>query len=218
MKIDDRSIVYALIANGVQIYFSDDDYFIASKLICVECGYPWYMNLTECFLCGEINKFLYRCSDCFTFQSITKSNMKCKECGSSNLYMMCSNPDCLSNKDIEIKNRVYKLGGVFDKNSGLLIAQQYCINCGSNFHEYKNYKIVIRIVNDEEFDYDSLNINEDMVSDNSYLIIKYKPNELILKYESFPIKDILGKKVSLNNLKDKFEDIVNELFPIKLMK
>ena len=128
--------------------------------------------------------------------------------------MACPNPDCLSNNDDTVKEEANDFGGVFDKNSGLRIAQQYCLNCGSKHHRYKNYKIYVRSVNTKEVKVEDLKINADYVSDKSYLIIKFKDNDKI-EYGLYKIKDLVSEKFELTNLKDKFSDIVNELFPVK---
>lgn len=216
MNIDEKSIAYAFIANGVQIYLNEEEHFIVSKLICFKCGDPWYMNLTECFLCGAINPFLYRCSDCGAFQSITKSGNECSQCRSEELYMVCPNQDCISNKNTAIFSEANDYGGVFNKESGLLISQQYCLTCGSKYHTYKNYDIYVRTSNIEELDFKELKINPDNISDKAYLIIKYKPNNATLKYGLYKIEDIINRKFTLKNLKDNFGSVVAELYPTKI--
>ena len=215
MNNDDKSIAYAFIANGVQIYLNEEDHFLVSKLICVDCGDSWYMNLTECFLCGAINPFLYRCSECNKFQSITKSGDKCSnsECGSEELYMVCPNPECLSNTNANIFKVANAFGGVFNKESGFLIAQQFCLSCGSKHHTYKNYEIYVRVISKDSGDFKELNIDSNNISDNSYLIAKYKPDAKTLKYGLYKIKDIVDKTFKLNNLKDNFGLVVSELYP-----
>jgi len=214
MKIDLKSIGYAFIANGVQVYFSEYDHFLVSKLICLDCGDSWYMNLTECFICGAINPFLFQCKSCGSFESITKSSKKCSKCTSDGLFMVCANPDCLSNKDPEINKEANGYGGVFNKDSGLLIAQQYCLNCGSKHHIYKTYEIFVRKVSNSRVYFSELEIDPSEVSENTYTIIKYKNSDNTLKYRLYKTKDILGRTFELDNLKDNFQSIVNELFPV----
>lgn len=213
IEIDEKSIAYAFVANGVQIYLSDNGYFLASKLACMDCGESWYMNLTECFLCGTINPYLYTCASCGAFQSITKSTSSCSECGSSELYMSCPNTECISNTNETIFSEANGFGGIFNKNSGFSIAQQHCLNCGSKHHVYKNYKVYVRSVDNTEIRFNDLEIESDHISDNSYLIIKYKNDEEI-KYRLYKISDISGTNFVLDNLKDKFTDIVSELYPV----
>lgn len=212
-ETDEKSISYAFIANGVQIYTSNKGYFLVSKLVCSDCGESWYMNLTECFLCGAINPYLYTCASCGAFQSITKSSGSCSKCGSSKLYMSCPNPNCVSNKNETILAESNRLGGVFNKDSGFLIAQQQCLNCGSKHHEYKNYKIYVRSVGSTEIRFNDLEIESDYVSDYSYLIIKYKNGEDI-NYCLYKLSEISCTNFQLDNLKGKFEDIVSELYPV----
>lgn len=216
MNNDEKSIAYAFIANGVQIYLNEEEHFIISKLVCLECGDSWYMNLTECFLCGAINPFLYRCSYCNAFQSITKSSGECSRCRSTELNMVCPNPDCISNKNKTIFSEANGYGGVFNKNSGLLIAQQYCLTCGSKYHTYKNYDIYVIKSNKEELDFKELKINPDNISDKAYLIVKYKPNNTTLKYGLYRVRDIINKKFMMQNLQDNFGSVVAELYPPKL--
>ena len=197
MNNDNKSIAYAFIANGVQIYLNDEDHFLVSKLICVDCGNSWYTNLTECFLCGAINPFLYRCSSCGKFQSITKSGDECSNCRLKDLKMVCPNPDCLSNTNKDISKEANKYGGIFNKESGLSIAQQFCLSCGSKHHTYKNYEIHVRVADKDEIEFKKLNIFSKYMSNNSYLIVKYKPNTKTLKYGLYRIKDIHSKKFKL---------------------
>lgn len=214
MNNDEKSIAYAFIANGVQIYLNDEeDFFLVSKLICDNCGNSWYMNLTECFLCGAKNSFLYRCSKCGKFQSITKSSNRCSNCGSDNLFMVCPNPECISNKDSQILKESNNYGGVLNKNSGLIIAQHYCLNCGSNFHRYKNYRIYVRKTEKDSISFKDLQIDSNKISESSFLILKWVKKGAI-KYGLYKIGDIVGKTVNPNNLYEKFSDMVSVLYPI----
>jgi len=218
MNNDEKSIAYAFIANGVQIYLNDEeDFFIISKLICNECGNSWYMNLTECFLCGSKNSFLYRCSKCGKFQSITKSNNKCNNCGSNELFMVCPNPNCVSNKDSQILQEANNYGGVLNKNSGLIIAQHYCLNCGSNFHRYKNYKIYVRKIEKENVPFNELKIDTNKISESSFLIIKWIKKGTI-KYGLYKIQEVVGKTLTPKEIYENFSDMVSFLYPIKQPK
>lgn len=214
MKIDEKSIAYAFIANGIQIYLGEN-YFLASRLVCLKCGEYWYMNLTECFLCGAKNPHLFQCISCGSFQSITKSNQKCNNCDSSDdLFMVCPNPECISNNNDNIKEKANTYGGALNKDSGLSISQQYCLNCGSKYHWYKSYKIYVRCVPNRKVKFEDLNITPDSLSDSSYLLIKYKQNEKSIEYGLYKIREIVGKAFELNSLEDSFAEIVSELFPV----
>jgi len=213
---DEKSIAYAFIANGVQIYLNEEeDFFVISKLVCQDCNNSWYMNLTECFLCGAVNSFLYKCSSCGEFQSITKSNNKCSNCNSTDLYMVCPNKNCISNTNKEVFKEANDYGGVFNKNSGLLISQQYCLNCGSKYHKYKNYEIYVRSTKSSKIDFKKLNIDINKLSENSYLIIKYHNEENKVKYSLYKVKDIINKDFSLDDMENHFSSIVMKLYPVQ---
>ncbi len=214
MNSETKSVAYAFVANGVQIYLGDDDNkFVTSKLVCNNCGGTWYMNLTECFLCGSINKFLFRCQDCEEFVSITNNSRVCGNCGSKKLYLTCPNNDCISNKNKELSGEINKLGGVFNKLSGFLIAQQYCLNCGSQEHIYKNY--IIRVITTTS---DVLSTNEILLNSSeweidSYVILRLKRKDKI-RYSVFKAADFNGKRIELEEIYDNFSKVVEFLYPI----
>jgi len=215
MNNDEKSIAYAFIANGVQIYLSDSlNYFTISKLICNNCGHSWYMNLTECFLCGALNPFLYRCGECGSFQSITKSSGKCSKCNSIKLVTACPNPDCLSNKNERVFEEANKFGGVFNKDSGLLISQQYCIKCGNDTHRYQNYKIYVRKINKDKIDFKDLGIKQEEITDKTRLIIKRVGKNNTISYGLLKLKEFINKPIALDGLRKDFNLIAEELFPI----
>ncbi len=213
-----KSIAYAFVANGVQIYFSeDDDEFLASKLVCAECGGPWYMNLTECLLCGAINPFLYRCSDCGEFVSITNSGGTCPNCKSTELYMTCPNEDCISNTNKDLSSEIKKYGGVFNKESGLLISQQYCLYCGSQLHTYKNFKIKVITTTSDVVGLEDILPDRSRYDSNLYLIIR-KKNDTEILYGVYKLSELNEKKILLTNLYDSISKVVEFLYPIKTKK
>jgi len=214
MKIEEKSIAYAFISNGVHIYSNEKGHFIIAKLICLECGESWYMNLTECFLCGTINPYLYRCSSCHNFQSITKSSNKCNYCESSELFMVCPNEDCISNTDKQILSEINGKGGVFNKDSGFSTAQQYCLTCGSKYHRYKTYDIYIRSLKQEEFNFSDLSINPKELTENAYLIVRLKKKNSPLRYGLIRLIDFIDKKIHITTLYENFQSIVNHLYPV----
>lgn len=217
MKMNNKtkSIAYAFVANGVQIYLSEeDDQFVTSKLICFDCGGPWYMNLTECFLCGAINKFLYRCSKCKEFVSITNSSGACSECGSKDLYMACTNEDCVSNKDGELSKEINQYGGVFDKESGFLISQQYCLYCGSQSHVYKNYTVKVTTATSDELSADEISLNLSKLEGNSCLITRLKREEKIL-YDVYKTSEFDGGNIDHKGTYNNFTKVVESLYPIE---
>jgi DNA-directed RNA polymerase subunit RPC12/RpoP len=210
-----KSIAYAFVANGVQIYLGDkDDQFITSKLICSDCGGPWYMNLTECFLCGAINKFLYRCSSCGKFISITNSSRACGNCGSKELYMVCPNEECISNKDVELSKEINQYGGVFNKESGFLISQQYCLYCGSQSHMYKNYTIRVITTTSDVLSMNEIDLNSQKLESNPYLVIRRKREEKI-SYGVYKRSESNEESIELKDLYDNFTKVVESLYPIK---
>jgi len=215
MNNESKSIAYAFIARGVQIYLNERGYFLISKLVCSNCGNSWYMNLTECFLCGAINPFLFKCADCGSFQSITKSSGRCSECGSSQLYMMCPNPDCISNTDEEIRREANSFGGCFNKKSGLLIAQQYCLNCGSQYHKYKSFKIIIRTIDSPKVKISSLNFPEN-IPEELFSIFRYKDGDRI-KYYISKVKAIT-KDFEINNFMNSFNEVADYFYPVLRVK
>lgn len=213
MNRETKSIAYAFIASGVQIYFGDEnDLFVTSKLICSNCGGPWYMNLTECFLCGSLNDFLYKCAECDSFTSITNSSVKCSKCGSTDLYLACPNPDCISNTDNQLSQEIKELGGVFNKESGFLISQQYCLFCGSQLHKYMNYKVKVIETVPDSISLEATRLDPTISKENSYLIIKKKENGKISYGICNPI-NIRNPKKEVNTWYDNFEELVKLLYP-----
>lgn len=200
-----KSIQYAFIANGFQIFNSDEDdnCFIVSRLICWDCQEPWYTNLTECFICGTINPYLYRCTSCGKYQSITKSTSTC-DCGNK-LYMMCPNEDCISNKNQNLQKEINALGGVFNKNSGMQISQQYCIKCGGHLHYYRTYKIQLITISEKS------KINLSQITKEfgvDFILIKIKGQSKIL------YKLINPEDQKTNNLENvnSFSEIIDQLY------
>lgn len=220
MNTENKSIAYAFIANGVQIYLSDYEYFLASRLCCLDCGDAWYMNLTECFLCGAINPFLYTCSNCKNLIPITNSTKICSNssCNSENskLLSSCPNSICISNTEHAIKAIIDRRGGVFNKDSGMLISQQYCLNCGSNQHIYKTYKIIVRDTETKNVSKEDLRILIDYCSDNSKVLIKYKTDDRMIKYQLLGTQN-MPNTIVLDKMKDSIGDIVSELFPVRMV-
>lgn len=214
MNHETKSIAYAFVAHGVQIYLGEeDDQFITSKLVCLDCGGSWYMNLTECFLCGAINKFLYRCSKCGEFISITNSSGVCNKCGSKDLYMACPNENCISNTDAELSTEINQFGGVFDKESGFLISQQYCLYCGSQVHVYRDYKVKVITVASDKLSAVETRLSPLVRDSNSVVVIRCKNGGKIY-YGVYKASEFEGKDIVLNDLYDNFTKVVDFLFPI----
>lgn len=211
-----KSIAYAFIANGVQVYFSDSDSdsdFIVTKLLCSDCGESWYMNLTECFICGSINTFLYKCQECGAFQSITKSVHKCNICGSTKLSMACANDECLSNTDKKLSAEINDYGGVFNKNSGFLISQQYCLNCGSQIHEYRSYRIKVEIMRRVGDRIDVNSLSDRIWTENTRLLVKMRNGNRIL-YGIYKLSELPNGHFDQQSMTYDFSEIVKRLYPV----
>lgn len=215
MENELKSIAYASISKGVQIYIPDKDgYIVGCRLVCSDCNEPWYMNLTECFVCGAINPFLYHCSNCGTHISITNAGKRCNKCGKENtLHLECSNPKCLTNKNKKIHRLINEMGGVFDKNSGFLISLQYCLKCGGQFHKYQIRKFVIKTIDKDTIDKNSLILNYNDLEDYTFLIFRYASEKGIL-YSIMKLADWKKSKdtMKLKEFKKDFSDVIEEVF------
>ena len=212
-----KSIAYASISKGVQIYLPDKDgYVIGSRLVCADCNEMWYTNLTECFLCGAINPFLYHCEDCGAYVSITNAGKKCNSCGEENsLHLECPNPKCLSNKNTKLKKVINAKGGVFDKESGFLISLQYCLKCGSQYHHYQVRKLFIKTIKDEEiYKSDLISSDNEKLDYFSFVIFRKQDKENI-KYAVHKLDGInfdKNDKFTVKNFHEDFEKIIDEIF------
>jgi len=212
-----KSIAYAAISKGVQIYLPDKDgYVIGSRLVCTACNEMWYTNLTECFLCGAINPFLYHCEECGAYVSITNAGKKCNTCGEENsLHLECPNPKCLSNTNKKLKKLVNAKGGVFDKDSGFLISLQYCLKCGNQHHRYQVRKLFIKTIKDKKIT--KIDLPQTLTKNfNSFSFIIFRINDKdSIKYSGHKLEEIIfdarGKFI-IKNLQTDFEYIVNEIF------
>jgi hypothetical protein len=215
MKTEIKSISHAAISFGVQIYVPSDskNYVIGCRLVCSECNEPWSLNLTECFICGNINPFLYRCSECGQFSSLTKAKNKCSYCNrTGTLRQECPNPKCLSNTNRKIKDRINKYGGVFKKYSGFRISLQRCLACGSQFHQYQVRRIIVSTLSSENVDKTNVHVDDPgVLYEYSYILfrieqdnkVKYscqklaeyeKQENLFVLYQAYnSLKDVIDK-------------------------
>ena len=217
MKRELKSIAHAAIANGVHIYIptGDKNYIVGSRLVCAECNEPWYMNFTECFLCGAVNPFLYRCENCRAFSSITKASDKCGNCGQQNtLHQECPSPKCLSNTNGDVHKAINKIGGVFNKNSGFRISLQRCLNCGSQLHVYQVRRIIVFTLSSTRVDKTNLQIDDSKVlSSYSYIIFRILENSKI-KYSFLKLSEYIKAEntFELANIYVSFGQIINKIF------
>ena len=216
-----KSISYGSIAHGIQIYVPtiEKNYALACILACSECGAQWTMSLTECFLCGWINPFLYRCSNpsCRSFNSITNASSTCGSCGKRDtLHWECPNPDCVSNTDRNMHKMINALGGIFDKSSGLKIALQRCLTCGSQEHQYQVRKIHVFTVHSTIVNTNSISIQDrDILPDLTYLIFRVM-SEQELKYATVNHRDLeRNTAIQLSQTTNKLEEVLDKIFGIE---
>jgi hypothetical protein len=218
MNLELKSTAYAIISRGIHIYIPDDskNYVLASRLVCAECNEPWYMNLSQCFLCGAINPFLYRCDSCRTFISITNAGKKCNTCGKQNtLHLECPNPKCLSNKNKEISKEINRLGGVFNKNSGFLISLQHCLNCGSQLHRYQTKRIIVSTINSKKFEKNKIKIEDPTeLTNESYILFRLVSNSEKVRYAFMKLTKFrkCSEIVELSKLYENIDEVLKEMF------
>ena len=220
MERELKSIAHATIANGIHIYIptGNKNYIVGSRLVCAGCNEPWYMNLTECFICGAVNPFLYRCENCRAFSSITKASDKCSNCNQQEtLHPECPNPQCPSNTNDEIHEAVNKMGGVFNKRSGFRISLQRCLNCGSQFHVYQIRKIIVFTLSSTKVDKTKLQIDDlEVLSTHSFIIFRIIENDKI-KYAFFKLDEYLmaENNFELLHIYDDFGKVLDKIFSME---
>lgn len=210
-----KSISHAMIAHGYQIYtpLTAKNYFLANRLVCVECREPWFMNFPECFLCGGLYLPLYHCDNCGSFSSITGSTGKCSTCGKQGtLHIECPNPDCLTNTDLTLNKSINKLGGVFDKNSGFRISQQHCLKCGSQNQIYQVRKIHFLIINNYEINTSNYNIDDpELLKDNTFLILRIESTKI--SYAAFSQEEFeRNSKLKINQIYSDLNEVLDKIF------
>jgi len=173
-----KSQMYGFVASDIEIYFPDDEiqnHFVASKLLCSNCGSYWHTSLLECYFCGELNWYLYTCTSCGRKYSITNSSIKC-ECKNQNskLIKACENQNCPTNTREEIESIAKRQGGVFDLKSSFNLSLNYCVKCGNNSNFYQIFKVFLHEDGDlKEF------IKKNSVEKNDIIIFKNKSNSKI---------------------------------------
>ncbi len=140
-----KLIAYSFIAQEIQVYIPNEitDAIYINNLVCSTCGNIWHTSLLECYFCGSLNSYIYKCKNCGNYIPITNSKKECPSCNSKSLYKVCYNPDCISNTDEDIRELVYKNKGVFDRESSFNISLQNCYFCGGKMNEYKSYLIFV---------------------------------------------------------------------------
>ena len=145
MDVNLKSLAYFFVSKGYAIYFNEEDpeTILLSRLVCKECGHPWYMDLTECFYCGMVNTYTAQCLECNRIYSITNARKSCTVCNRK-LFYACRNPECPSNTDPIVKSACNeRYSGVFDRDSPFSTALEHCINCGYDATRYEEINVYL---------------------------------------------------------------------------
>lgn len=214
-----KSISYAFIAQDLEVFIPDGetDCVIISKLVCSNCGEFWHTSMLECYFCGELNYYLYRCTACGRKYSITNSSIKCI-CGlpNSRLIKACVNDECLTNIDPDIQEISIKEGGVFHLSSSMNTSLNYCVKCGNISNEYRNIRVYIYYENDSKYKNIKEFIQEknDVIGIDDVVILKRRVGDK-LEYGFLRVKDVD------NNYKPDYpyqsiSEIVKCLYPVKM--
>lgn len=218
MNRDLKSVGYAFISCDLELYIPDgeNDCLLINRLICDKCGQYWHTNLSECYFCGEINYYLYKCMDCGKLHSITNASKKC-DCGSKNIVKACVNPNCPSNKWDELSKVTTSKKGVFELNSSFNVSLTHCVTCGNKSNKYKSYRIYVFNFKDNK-NKELINYkNKKIVQNNDIVLVKFKKDNIIkYDYLTFNTSEDYIYKLEFNTLK--FESIpalVKELYPVK---
>lgn len=217
MNRDLKSIGYAFISCDLELYIPDDekDCIFINKLVCNNCGEYWHTNLSECYFCGEINYYMYKCLKCENLYSITNAGKKCS-CGSENMVKACINSDCLSNSQPEIKQAVNSKNGVFELKSSFNISLSHCVSCGNKVNEYKSYRVFIfnfRDTAEALIDY----VNKKIKQPNDIILVKSNNDDNIrYDYISESTPENYIKNLTHDTLKfSTIPKLVENLYPIK---
>ena len=213
MQTNLRSLMFALKARDIELYLSNeaDEHFVITRLVCSKCNTDFYPDLLECYFCGEINYYLFTCTKCKGYSSITGSSRVCRKCYPNKVgekptkKYLCTNASCVSNTNSEIKKIVISKDGVFKRGSGLNLSCTYCINCGSPRHEYKSFRVFL--YDKEPFDSTNYQIYKDEHCEVEDLIIlkKHENNQIKYGYE------IIGKGTDAPNFDKTLDKIVVEI-------
>ena len=213
MKINLRSLMFALKARDIDLYLSNeaDEHFVIAKLVCSKCKAGFYPDLLECYFCGEINYYLFTCTKCGDCSSITGNSRVCRKCYPNKVgekptkKYLCTNASCVSNTNSEIKKIVISKDGVFKRGSGLNLSCTYCIKCGSPKHEYKSFRVFL--YDKEPFDPSNYQLYKDEHCEVKDLIILKKHENDQIKYDY----EIIGKGTDALNFDKPLGKIVVEI-------
>lgn len=161
MQTSVKSVYWAFIQNGINIYISDSSTisFNAVLLKCAKCNYPWNDQMDECYVCGELKYQVRICPSC-RLEFAPEGNVICNVCNKSPiLKYLCINQDCptITNQTpfqtphqgtrhegqvTNIKELAdFHKEGVFGKTASLSLALMHCTNCGNTSNNYKSIKV-----------------------------------------------------------------------------
>ena len=213
MQTNLRSLMFAFKARDIELYLSNDsdEHFVITRLVCSKCNTDFYPDLLECYFCGEINYYLFTCTKCGDFSSITGSSRVCRKCypnkeGEKNTKKyLCTNTSCVSNANSEIKKIVISKDGVFKRGSGLNLSCTYCINCGSPKHEYRCFRVFL--YDKEPFDPSNYQLYKDENCEVEDLIILKKHENDQIKYDY----EIIGKGTDAPKFNETLDTIVGKM-------
>jgi len=182
-----KSIMYSFISNDVDVYTLDDDdqnHFVITKLLCSKCHNYWHTSLMECYFCGELNYYLYSCTNCGKKYSITNSSIKC-ECRDlkSKLIKACVNTQCPTNTEPNIIELASGQGGVFDLKSSLTLSLNYCVKCGNTSNHYETFKVYLSENNIDILKF----IEKNSMNEGDVLILKNK--DITITYDFIKISE-----------------------------
>ncbi len=215
-KTDLRSMAYAFIANETNVYFPDNgqECFVVERLSCNKCNTHWHTALLECYFCGELNYYLYQCSECGKNYSLTNASKTCN-CGNSNakLVKACVNPKCPTNTNEKIKEIATNEKGVFDLEASLNLSLMYCIKCGSPYNYYNSFKIFIyNDLKEKNFQEYISRIKKDLVK-NDFIVVKNHKNS-VLKYDFIRIKTTQNLELPKKYKFESVENLIDEILSI----
>jgi hypothetical protein len=206
--------MFAFKARDIELYVSNDSekYFFITRLICSDCKKEFYTDLLECYFCGEINYYLFTCTKCGKYSSITGSSRVCRKCypkktkeEKSTLQLSCTNKTCISNTDTTIQEFVSTKDGVFKRNNGLNVSCTFCINCSSPNHEYKSYRVFLYdepdFINDEYENFKKQN------SESGDLVILKKHSSGKIEYDY----QVIGGNYTPGSFDKDLDQIVEEI-------
>ena len=143
-----KSIAFAFKARDIELYTDSEqeDCIFINRLVCSNCNAFFHTSLVECYLCSEINYYVFTCSTCQAMTSITGNRTRrCNNCNTTTKQYRCKNPNCLSNNAnfSQVLDNTPDFSGIFAKKSGWFLSCTFCTECGSSQHEYKSFRVFL---------------------------------------------------------------------------